>query len=63
MTDKVLRENPTMPRVRLLAQLADALEVDRIDLLPAHLDDFTGHTDGLVQLLNERTVLLNNCCR
>lgn len=60
MSDKVLRENPTVPRSRLLRMLADALEVDRIDLVPAHPDDFTGHADGLVQLLDERTALVND---
>ncbi|GAA4394064.1 agmatine deiminase family protein [Hymenobacter koreensis] len=60
MSDKVLRENPTVPRSQLLRMLADALEVDRIDLIPAHPDDFTGHADGLVQLLDERTALVND---
>ncbi|SNR98402.1 agmatine deiminase family protein [Hymenobacter mucosus] len=63
MSDKVLCENPTVPRSHLLRMLADALEVDRIDLIPAHPDDFTGHADGLVQLLDERTALINDCRR
>ncbi|RPD43751.1 hypothetical protein DNI29_23105 [Hymenobacter sediminis] len=61
MTDKVLRENPTIPRGDLLSQLATALEVDHVDLLPAHPQDFTGHADGLVHLLDERTALVNDC--
>ncbi len=61
MTDKVLRENPEMPPAQLLSLLADTLEVDRIDLVPAHPKDFTGHADGLVHLLDERTALINDC--
>ena len=63
LSDKVLRENPSVPPSQLLTLLADALEVDRVDLIPAHPDDFTGHADGLVQLLDERTVLINDCRR
>lgn len=61
MTDKVLRENPAVPAKQLLCQLPDALEVERIDLLPADPLDFTGHVDGLVHLLDERTALVNDC--
>nr|WP_262898353.1 agmatine deiminase family protein [Hymenobacter siberiensis] len=63
MTDKVLRENPTVPRAQLLTSLAESLEVDHIDLVPAHPDDFTGHADGLVQLLDPYTALINDCRR
>jgi agmatine deiminase len=61
MTDKVLRESPAVPAKQLLRQLADALEVERIVLLPADPLDLTGHADGLVHLLDERTVLVNDC--
>ena len=60
MTDKVLRENPAIPPVQLLALLADSLEVSTINLIPSHPDDFTGHADGMVHLLDERTVLVND---
>ncbi|MCC3154587.1 agmatine deiminase family protein [Hymenobacter sp. BT770] len=63
MTDKVLRENPKVPIAQLLTSLAEALEVNRIDLVPAHPKDFTGHADGLVQILDERTALINDCRR
>ena len=63
MTDKVLRENPHIPRSQLLTLLAEALEVGRIDLVPEHPNDFTGHADGMVQLLDERTALINDCRR
>lgn len=63
MTDKVLRENPKVPRAELLAFLADTLGVDHIDLVPANPKDFTGHADGVVQLLDEHTALINDCRR
>ena len=63
MTDKVLRENQGVPYAQLMASLASALEVDRIDLVPAHPHDFTGHADGMLQLLDERTALINDCRR
>jgi agmatine deiminase len=63
MTDKVVRENPAVPRAQLLARLAQALAADRLDLIPAHPHDFTGHADGMLQLLNEHTALVNDCRR
>ena len=63
MTGKVLRENPAIPPRQLIQQLAHLLEVARIDLIPAHPLDFTGHADGMVHVLDERTVLVNDYAR
>lgn len=63
MTDKVFRENPALTRAEVRAELENALQADRLDFVPADPDDFTGHADGLVCFLDERTVLVNDYCR
>lgn len=60
MTDKVLRENAALPVRQTLRLLAKALEVERVTLLPADPQDFTGHADGMVHFVDERTVLVND---
>lgn len=60
MTDKVVRENPTVPPAQLLSMLAQTLAADRLDLIPAHPHDFTGHADGMLHLLDEHTALVND---
>jgi len=61
MTDKVFQKNPALTRAQVRAELERVLQADRIDFVPADPDDFTGHADGLVHFLDERTVLANNC--
>lgn len=60
MTEKVLRENPQVPAAQLREQLAQLLKTDRLLLLPSDPQDFTGHADGMVYLLDEHTVLVND---
>lgn len=58
--DRVLAENPTVPETHLRRQLADELQAERLLLLPTAPGDIIGHADGMVQLLDERTVLVND---
>ncbi|SHJ66870.1 Agmatine/peptidylarginine deiminase [Hymenobacter daecheongensis DSM 21074] len=60
LTDKVVRENPQISPSRLRRELARQLETDHLILLPADPVDFTGHADGMLHFLDERTVLLND---
>lgn len=60
LTDKVLRENPSLPPRQLLHQLRQQLETERLVLLPTDPHDFTGHADGMLHALDERTVLVND---
>jgi len=58
--DRVLVENPTVPETHLRRQLAEELQAERLLLLPTAPGDSIGHADGMVQLLDERTVLVND---
>jgi len=60
LTDKVLRENAGWPPQLLVQQLTRELEADRLVLLPTDPHDFTGHADGMLHALDERTVLVND---
>ena len=60
LTDKVVRENPAVPPRQLVQQLRQQLETDRLVLLPTDPHDFTGHADGMLHPLDERTVLVND---
>ena len=60
MTDKVFRENAGTTPAKLTGALTEALETATITWLPAHPDDFTGHADGLVHLVDEHTALVND---
>lgn len=60
LTDKVLRENPTVAPSQLVRELACQLEADSLVLLPTDPHDFTGHADGMLYALDERTVLVND---
>lgn len=60
LTDKVLRANPAVAPRQLVRQLAGELEAESLVLLPADPHDFTGHADGMLHPLDERTVLVND---
>lgn len=59
VTDRVFSENPGVPPARVREQLSEALRGELI-IIPADPHDFTGHADGIVQYLDERTVLIND---
>jgi agmatine deiminase len=63
LTDKVLRENAALEPRQLVRQLTQQLEAESLVLLPTDPHDFTGHADGMLHVLDERTVLLNDCRR
>ncbi len=60
MCDKVFRENPGVNQKQLISQLKALFEVERIVFVPQDKNDFTGHADGMVRFLDERTVLIND---
>jgi agmatine deiminase len=60
MTDRIIQDNPTYERRKLLSTLRDLLEVDRIHLIPEQPGDFTGHADGMVRFLDGSTLIIND---
>ncbi|GAB3840681.1 ADP-ribosylglycohydrolase family protein [Hymenobacter jeollabukensis] len=59
ITDRVFAENPGIPANQVRRQLSEELRAELI-IIPADPRDFTGHADGMVYALDERTVLVND---
>jgi agmatine deiminase len=60
MTDRVFKDNPTYERKQLIKELHELLQVDKIYFVPEQPGDFTGHSDGMVRFVDERTVIIND---
>jgi len=60
MTEKVFKENPTIERKKLISDLHELLEIDKLYFIPVQPYDFTGHSDGMVRFYDEDTLLIND---
>ena len=60
MCDKVFRENPDINKGELIGQLHELFEVEKLVFVPQDPEDFTGHADGMVRFINDKTVVVNN---
>jgi agmatine deiminase len=60
MTDRVFKDNPTYERKKLIKELYELLQVDKIYFVPEQPGDFTGHSDGMVRFVDEHTVIIND---
>lgn len=60
MCDKVFRENRHLKRHEIIKQLEYEFESDQIYFLPTHASDFIGHADGMVHLIDDNTVIIND---
>lgn len=59
ISDRVISENPHITPSQLIDQLEQALAACVV-LIPSLKSDFTGHADGMVQFLDEHTVIGND---
>lgn len=59
LCDKVFRENPNYEEINLIKKLQETFQVNKVIFLPTQRNDFTGHADGLVRYVNNKTVLIN----
>ena len=59
MTDRIYTENPTIEPKQLQKELKEILELEDLFIIPQYPNDFTGHADGLVRFLDDKTVLVN----
>lgn len=59
ISDRVFSENPTFPQTALVRELERLLDA-RVILIPSLPSDLTGHSDGMVRFLDEKTVLSND---
>lgn len=60
MCDKIFRENKGFKKAELKSQLQDLFEVDNLIFIPQDPEDFTGHADGMVRFIDDKTVLVNS---
>jgi len=59
ITERVFDDNK-IPNDKLLEILTNALQVESVIIIPNEPDDYTGHSDGMVRWLDEKTVLAND---
>ncbi|MCK9163614.1 MAG: agmatine deiminase family protein [Bacteroidales bacterium] len=59
MTDKVLCENPTYSKSELINQLEVLFQAELI-LIPWDRNEPYGHADGMVRIIKDKKILLNN---
>lgn len=60
MTDRVFKDNPTYERKKLIKDLYELLQVDKLYFVPEQPGDFTGHSDGMIRFVDEHTVVIND---
>ncbi|HSZ85816.1 MAG TPA: agmatine deiminase family protein [Puia sp.] len=60
MTERIFYENSTYKRENLMKELQNYFEVEKIFIIPEQPNDFTGHADGMVRFIDDKTVLINN---
>ena len=59
MCEKVFIENPRYKRKELIAMLESLFEVDEIIFIPTYPKDEFGHADGIIRIIDNKTVLIN----
>lgn len=59
LTEKVFKENKNREKKVILRKIKDALEVEKIVIIPTQPDDHSGHADGMVRFYDEDTILVN----
>ena len=60
MCDKVFHENEQFSEKEVIRQLRHLFEVDNLYFVPWDSNDYTGHSDGMVRFLDDKTVLIND---
>lgn len=58
ISDRVFSENPEYPPAALVRELSELLEAEVL-IIPSLKSDMTGHADGMMRFLDDRTVLCN----
>jgi len=62
MTNRIFKDNPTTGKANLIKKLENLLQAEVL-LIPAHNTDETGHADGHIRFINDKTVLVNELAR
>lgn len=59
LTDRIFAENPDYDKNKLLSELESLLKA-KVIIIPAIKTDVTGHADGMVRFIDDKTILGNN---
>jgi len=60
VTDKIKVDNPSLERDELKNQLKELLKVEDVFIIPRYPNEETGHADGLLRFIDEKTLLAIN---
>lgn len=60
ITERIFKENPLYDEKSLIAELRELLEVEHIYLIPEQPYDFTGHADGMVRFVDDKSIIVND---
>lgn len=60
MTDRIFGENPHYEPQRLISEIHELLQIDKLYFVPEQPGDFTGHADGMVRFLDDNTIIIND---
>ena len=60
MCDKVFYENRHLSEKEVIKKLRQLFEVDNLYFVPWDINDYTGHSDGMVRFIDDKTVLIND---
>lgn len=59
ISERILADNPAFKKSQIIQNLEEIFKTDRIILLPEVPNDFTGHLDGVLSILDDRSILIN----
>jgi agmatine deiminase len=60
MTDRIFIDNPKIERKKLICQLEQLFQIDKLYFVPEQPNDFTGHSDGMVRFIDGETIIIND---
>lgn len=60
VSERVLRDNAQFSRIQIRDILISLFKTDQVILLPEEPNDFTGHLDGVLAILDHKTILVNS---
>jgi len=60
ISERIFADNPSFPPLFIRQELIKLVKTDNIIFLPEAPNDFTGHLDGVLAILNKDTLLIND---
>ncbi|RZK49279.1 MAG: hypothetical protein EOO99_06370 [Pedobacter sp.] len=60
VSERILVDNPSFSKNQIIQILEGLFKTDIVILLPEAPNDFTGHLDGVISILDHNTILMND---